>query len=137
VDGVTDLYHAYRDVMDHWEKVLPGRVTHVRYEDMVNDFEGTARAIIKATGLPWSDSVLEFHKQKHAVNTYSSTQVRKGVYRTGMQFWKRYEKELAPLVQKVGTRVKYDLKTTLPGYKTLPTEEPEPDPNTQFKTDEL
>ena len=33
--GVARLYHSYRDVMEHWDRVLPGRVTHIRYEDLV------------------------------------------------------------------------------------------------------
>jgi hypothetical protein len=27
--SLAELYHSYRDVMDHWDKELPGRVTHV------------------------------------------------------------------------------------------------------------
>lgn len=138
MNGVTDLYTAYRDVMDHWDDVLPGRIMHVRYEDMVNDFERTARAIVNATGLPWNDDVLEFHKQKHAVNTFSSTQVRKGVYKSGMKFWMRYETELAPLTKKVGERVKYDLRTTLPGYSPPVKEEEESgEPTSNRRFDEL
>jgi tetratricopeptide (TPR) repeat protein len=122
--GVSDLYHAYRDVMDHWDAALPGRITHIRYEDMVKDFENVARAVIKATGLEWDDSVLEFHKKKHAVNTLSSTQVRKGVYTSSLHSWKRYEKELQPLVKLLGDRMAYNLKTTIPGYLAKePTEE--------------
>jgi hypothetical protein len=33
--GLTELYHAYRDIIEHWDTVLPGRVTHIRYEDLV------------------------------------------------------------------------------------------------------
>lgn len=116
-DGLAELYGAYREIMEHWDDVLPGRITHVKYEDMVQDFEGVARAIVRATGLPWDDGVLEFHKKKHAVNTMSTTQVRKGIYRDSLQAWKRYERELQPLVDKIGDRVRYDLKTTVPGYQ--------------------
>jgi tetratricopeptide (TPR) repeat protein len=114
--GLAQLYHGYRDMMEHWDKVLPGRVTHVRYEDMVNDMPGMAKAIIRATGLPWDESVLDFHKKKHAVNTLSTTQVRKGVYKHSLQAWKRYEEPLQPLVKLIGDRVNWDLKTTLPQY---------------------
>jgi Sulfotransferase family len=117
-DGLSELYHAYRDIMEHWDLVLPGRITHICYEDMVQDFAGTARGIIRATGLPWDDSVLEFHKKKHAVNTLSSTQVRKGVYKDSLKSWMRYEHEMQSLVKLIGDRVKYDLKTTLPGYQS-------------------
>ena len=116
-EGLVELYKSYRDIMAHWDKALPGRVTHVRYEDMVHDMPGMARAIIEATGLPWDESVLEFHKKKHAVNTLSTTQVRKGVYKDSLKSWIRYEEPLKPLVELVGDLVNYDLKTSLPGYK--------------------
>jgi len=89
-DSLAELYHSYRNLMDHWDKELPGRVTHVRYEDMVNDMPGVARKIIDAASLEWDESVLDFHKKKHAVNTLSTTQVRKGVYKDSIQSWRRY-----------------------------------------------
>jgi hypothetical protein len=102
--------------MEHWDRELPGRVTHVRYEDMVHDMPGVARKIIEATGLDWDDGVLDFHKKKHAVNTLSTTQVRKGVYKSSLQSWRKYEEHLKPLVDLIGDRTTYDLRTTLPGY---------------------
>ena len=118
--SLADLYHGYRDVMEHWDNVLPGRVTHVRYEDMVTDLPGVARALIDATGLEWDPDVLNFHKKKQAVNTLSTTQVRKGVYKHHLEAWRRYEDQLQPLVKLLGNRVKFDLKTTLPGYDGPP-----------------
>ncbi|KAL3805641.1 hypothetical protein HJC23_005885 [Cyclotella cryptica] len=114
--GLAQLYHSYRDVMEHWDTVLPGRVTHIRYEDMVTDLPNVAPKIIEAAGVPWDPTVLDFHKKKHAVNTLSTTQVRKGVYSHHLKGWKRYETFLGELIGLVGDRINYDLKTTLPGY---------------------
>ncbi len=114
--GLAELYNTYRDVMEHWDEVLPGRITHIRYEDMVKDFEGTARAIINAAGLPWDDSVLQFHKKKHAVNTLSSTQVRKGVYTDSLKSWLRYEEHMQPLVKLIGDRMEFNFITSLSGH---------------------
>jgi hypothetical protein len=114
--SLAEFYHGYRDLMEHWDRELPGRVTHVRYEDMVHDMPGVARKIIDATGLEWDDGVLDFHKKKHAVNTLSTTQVRKGVYKSSLQSWRKYEEHLKPLVDLIGDRTTYDLRTTLPGY---------------------
>jgi tetratricopeptide (TPR) repeat protein len=119
-DALAELYHSYRDIIDHWDDSLPGRVTHVRYEDMVQDMPGMARAIIDATGLPWDDSVLQFHKQKHAVNTLSTTQVRKGIYKDSLKSWAKYENELQPMVQLIGGRVHFNIKATL---QPVPTKE--------------
>ena len=121
-DSLAELYHAYRDLIEHWDRVLPGRVTHIRYEDMVHDMPNVARKIVEATGLDWDDSVLDFHKKKQAVNTLSTTQVRKGIYKDSLQAWRRYESHLAPLVEIIGSRVDYDLKTSLKGYTA-----PDPD----------
>ena len=114
--GLAQLYHSYRDVMEHWDNVLPGRVTHIRYEDLVTDFSNVATQLIEAVNVPWDPKVLDFHKQKQAVNTLSTTQVRKGVYSHHFNEWKRYETFLEPLSDLVGNRAKYDLKTSLPGY---------------------
>ena len=122
-ESLAELYAAYRDIMEHWDEVLPGRVTHIRYEDLVNDMPGMARAIIEATGLQWDDGVLEFHRKKHAVNTLSTTQVRKGIYKDSLKAWMRYEDQLKPLVEKLGDLASYELKTNLPGYKPPVAEE--------------
>jgi hypothetical protein len=115
--SLSELYHGYRDLIEHWDKELPGRVTHIRYEDMVHDMPGVARKIIQATGLEWDDGVLDFHKKKHAVNTLSTTQVRKGVYKDSLQAWRRYENHLKPLVDMIGERTTFNLRTTLAGYE--------------------
>lgn len=117
--GLAELYHSYRDVMQHWDTVLPGRVTHVRYEDMVTDLPNIAPGIIKAACVPWDPTVLDFHTKKQAVNTLSTTQVRKGLYSHHFESWKRYEEFLGPLIELVGSEVKYDLKTTLPTVVAL------------------
>lgn len=114
--SLAELYHSYRDLMDHWDKELPGRVTHVRYEDLVHDMPGMAKSIIEATGLDWHDDVLQFHKKKHAVNTLSTTQVRQGIYKHSLQSWRKYEEELQPLVELIGERVDPKRETSLPGY---------------------
>lgn len=112
--GLAGLYHSYRDVMRHWDMVLPGRVTHIRYEDMVTNLAHVAPGIIEAAGVPWDPMVLNFHTKKHAVNTLSSTQVRRGLYSHHFESWKRYKEFLGPLMTLVGSEVRYDLKTTLP-----------------------
>jgi len=73
--------------------------------------------MINATNLEWDDSVLEFHKKKQAVNTLSTTQVRKGVYKDSLRAWSRYENYLSPLVDLLGERTIYKIKTSLHGYK--------------------
>lgn len=99
-------YRDYAALMDHWEKVLPGRFLTVQYEDTVADLESQARRLLDHCGLPWEDQVLEFHKTDRPVWTASAGQVHKPIYTSSVARWQRYEKHLGPLVEALGPLVK-------------------------------
>ena len=46
-------------VMNYWQRVLPGRVIDVVYEDLVRDPEPQIRRLLAACGLPWDPPLLE------------------------------------------------------------------------------
>lgn len=99
-------YRAYQRLMDHWAKVLPpDAIHHLRYEDLVDDTEAHARALLAACGLDWTDACLHFQDQKRRVRTASVTQVREAVYQTSVQKWRKYESHLTPLLQTLGPLV--------------------------------
>jgi len=96
-------YGKYLEVMEHWEKVLPeGFMTTVLYEDVVADTEKEAKRLIKFLGLPWNDKCVDFHKSDRPVKTASVAQVRKPIYKTSVQRWKKYGPGLQPLVDAIG-----------------------------------
>ena len=106
---LRDLGKAYRmyvDYMAYWHSVLPpGRVLHVRYEDMVADLETQARRILAHIGLPWDDACLKFYETKRKVKTASVTQVRRPIYTTSTNRWRKYEAYLKPLLEELGPLV--------------------------------
>ena len=92
-------YLRYLDLMKYWHEQFPGKILDIHYEDTVNDLEGQARKLIDYIGLEWNDACLEPHKQKRTVLTASKSQVTKPVYKTSVEKWKRYEKQMQPLYQ--------------------------------------
>jgi len=91
-------YRKYMDIMEHWRRVLPkGFMMDVVYEDVVGQGEKKAREIIDFLGLPWNDKCLEFHRSERAVKTASVTQVRKPLYNSSVERWRRYGDLLNPL----------------------------------------
>jgi len=95
-------YGKYRELMEHWEKVLPeGFMTTVVYEDVVADTEKEAKRLIEFLGLPWNDKCVDFHKSDRPVKTASVAQVRKPIYKTSVQRWKKYGPGLQPLVDAI------------------------------------
>jgi tetratricopeptide (TPR) repeat protein len=94
---VGKYYLQYLRMMDHWDRVLPGRVLHLQYEDTVNDLENQVKRILAYLELPWEDSCINFHETDRAVRSASSEQVRQAIYTSGIGFWKNFEPKLEEL----------------------------------------
>ena len=97
-------YKRYQALMDHWKRVLPpGYMLEIKYEDMVATLEEKAKEIVAFCGLDWDEQCLRFHDSDRPVKTASVTQVRKPIYSTSVERWRRYEKQLQPLLQELGS----------------------------------
>ena len=98
--GEIGAYFKQHDsLMRHWDEVLPGFVQHVRYEDIVDSFEPTARSLVSFCDLPWDDRCLNFHRTERPVKTSSVAQVRKPVYRDAIGSAQPYLPHLGPLLE--------------------------------------
>jgi hypothetical protein len=49
-------YLEYHQMMQHWDEVLPGKVLHVQYEDVVADLESQVRRLLDFCELAFEDS---------------------------------------------------------------------------------
>jgi tetratricopeptide (TPR) repeat protein len=107
--GLEDIGKYYRDyvrLMDHWDTVLPGRVHRVQYEEMVADTENQIRALLDYCGLDFEEQCLRFYETDRAVRTPSSEQVRKPIYKEGLEQWRNFEAHLDPLKEALGPEVR-------------------------------
>ncbi|MCB5423846.1 sulfotransferase [Altererythrobacter sp. CC-YST694] len=95
-------YADYVRAMDHYDRVLPGRIHRVIHEELLDDPEAVVRAMLAYLGLPFEEACLEFHRNRRAVRTASSEQVRRPINRDGVGQWVPYEKWLGPLLQSLG-----------------------------------
>ena len=89
-------YREYHKLMQHWHRVLPGKVLDVHYEETVGGLESQVRRILAHCGLEFEDACLRFHESTRAVRTASSEQVRQPLYTRALGTWRRYEKHLRP-----------------------------------------
>lgn len=98
--GLEEVGHYYSDyvgLMDHWDRVLPGKVLRMRYEEVVEDLEGQVRRLLDFCGLPFEEACLNFHETERAVRTASSEQVRQPIFRSGVDQWEKFSGFLDPL----------------------------------------
>ena len=103
--SLEDIGRYYRDyvaLMAHFDDVLPGRIHRVVYEHMVEDTEAEVRRLLDHCGLPFEASCLRFFENARPVRTASSEQVRRPIYREGVDHWQHYAPWLGPLQSALG-----------------------------------
>ncbi len=99
LEELARYYVAYRQLMQHWNAVLPGVVHTVEYEKLVGDIETESRQLLEFCDLEWQPQCLKFHENKEASTTASTVQVRQPVYQSSVGKWHDYEEQLQPVVE--------------------------------------
>ena len=92
-----EFYLEYDLMMAHWNKVLPGQVLRVQYENVVENLEDEVKRILTFCELPFEEGCVNFHETERAVRTASSEQVRQPIYKGAVATWKRFGTHLDEL----------------------------------------
>jgi len=103
--SLSDMGHYYADyvrLMAHLDRVQPGLVHRVIYEDMVDHTEAEVRRLLDYVGVPFEDACLAFHQTERAVRTASSEQVRRPIFREGTEAHVPFEPFLGDLRAALG-----------------------------------
>lgn len=104
------LYDTTMSLWRRYVEVLPHPHHLVRYEDLVEDFEGQTRRLLEFLGLEWSDSVRDYseHAKRHrSISTPSYQQVTRPIYKQSRNRWHRYAEQLAPVIDILRPYVEY------------------------------
>lgn len=72
------------------------------YAALVRDPEIQVRAMLAHLGLDWNAACLTPEMRAGVVRTASAAQIREPINRAGLEKWRTYETELAPLIQALG-----------------------------------
>jgi tetratricopeptide (TPR) repeat protein len=102
LDDIARFYRGYIRLMSHYDKVLPGRVHRVYYENLVFNFEAEVRRLLQYCGLPFEEQCLRFHETQRIVQTASSEQVRRPLFTEGVDQWRNFEPWLGDLKRALG-----------------------------------
>jgi predicted Zn-dependent protease len=107
LEDIGRYYSDYVELMAVYDRVLPGRVHRVFYEELVEHTETEVRRLLEYCGLPFEDECLRFNENDRAVRTASSEQVRRPIFREGIDHWRHYEPWLGPLKEALGAALEY------------------------------
>ncbi len=90
-------YIAHHKMMQHWEKVMPGVIYQIAYEDVIDNVEEQGKALIQHCDLSWQSQCIDFKKNQAPSTTASATQVRQSIYKSSQGKWQQFAQQLAPL----------------------------------------
>ena len=99
LEELARYFVAYRQLMQHWNEVMPGVMHSVRYEDVVSDTRVVTESLLDYCDLSWEEQCLRFHESDEHSTTASASQVREPVYASSINRWRCYEDELQPVAK--------------------------------------
>lgn len=102
LDELGDHYLRFARLMQHWQQVLPADQFHVvDYEQLVTDPMATAARVSAFCGLDFDPGCVDITSNLSPVATASSSQVRQPINAKGIGAWRRYERQLQPLRERL------------------------------------
>ena len=99
LQDIARYYARFDRLMNLWDRLFPGRVLQLSYEDLVASHEQETRRLLDHCGLRWNEDCLHFEDNRSAVATPSAAQVRQPLNADAVGKWRRYEQELEPVRQ--------------------------------------
>lgn len=98
---LADYYLAYRQLMAHWRRVLPGRILDVDFVQLTNHTEQVAKEVFAHCGLAFSAAALNTESTRGVVSTASSAQVRRKIGSATVPAWTHYQQGLQALLARL------------------------------------
>jgi hypothetical protein len=100
LDDCARHYTAIMRAAMLYREKLPLDIHLHRYEDMIEDFDSSILAVCDFIGVRWNESMRDFSRGAAVINEKSASaeQVRRGLYKGATGQWRRYRKQLAPVL---------------------------------------
>jgi len=100
-ESLADEMLLHEQVWARWKAESGLALLESRLEHLTAEPETRARQLVEFAGLEWDEACLRFHETAGHVKTASVDQVRSGINTKGHGRWKRYERHLAPLIERL------------------------------------
>jgi tetratricopeptide (TPR) repeat protein len=92
--SIAEYYSEFVALADFWQQAFPSQFKIVSYDEFVNVPEKVGKDMVEFCELPFSPELLDITKNKSAVATASSVQVRSAISTKSLGQWRRYEEQL-------------------------------------------
>ena len=87
--------------MKKWNNILGKEIYECSYENLVYNFENEVKKLLDFCKINWDKNVLNYFNNKRRVLTVSSAQIRESVYKSSINSWLNYKKDLEKHFEKL------------------------------------
>jgi tetratricopeptide (TPR) repeat protein len=101
LEQAAKLYAAAMEIWSVYRQKLDIDVHIIKYEDLVQDLEGTCKPLIRFLGLEWNDNLHNYQKtalERGSIHTPSYSQVVQPLYKQASGRWTNYRKQMEPVL---------------------------------------
>jgi len=77
--GILDYWSNYLQVMNHWDRVFPGKILHVSYEQLASNPQQEMETVYEYCGLDFASESLDITQGQRSIMTPSGSQLRSGI----------------------------------------------------------
>ena len=94
-EDLLKFYNSYSDLMNFWNQNLKHFIHTINYEDLINKPKSSIQKVLNFCDLDYDEKCLDFDKNNSPIQTMSVMQARKPIYKSSINSYKRYEKDLS------------------------------------------
>ena len=91
LDDVVSYYKLYENLMEFWDSSLSKRIYNLDYDLLTKNQKDETHQLINYLDIDWDEKCLSPQNNSRSIATASSAQVRKKVYQSSSQQWKKYK----------------------------------------------
>jgi tetratricopeptide (TPR) repeat protein len=91
IDKIQAYYSIYVYFMNQWNEIYSDQIYTVNYEILVDNFEEEVGNLLAYCGLEEETGCYRYFENNQTVDTASSEQVRKPIYKSAKLAWKNFE----------------------------------------------
>ena len=105
IESSGKFYASTMGLWLHYRKYLPIKYLELRYEDMVDDLEVSARSILSFLELDWNEQVLRYFENvsERNVRTPSYSAVATPIYNRAVGRWMHYQTQIEPMMASISS----------------------------------
>ena len=100
-EELAEYYLIYQDLMQYWNTLFDKDILNIKYEEIVSNSESKIKELINYCQLKWEDQCLSFYKNNNPIKTLSVNQANKPIYKSSINKYKYYKKDLDILFKKL------------------------------------